>query len=295
MQILVGDKFGRLSVVREVESRRSGRCLQRCVECRCECGLVKEYLFYSLRSGNTRSCGCLSRDIAGDGARKHGFSGSSEYHIWLGMRVRCRKEEDGGDRRYGGRGITVCDRWRNSFEAFYSDMGPRPSPKHSIDRIKNDGNYELLNCRWATSKQQMRNTRVNRLIEHNGETRCLADWAEHYGLRPEILYGRLVTAGWTFEKSVGMPASKRSTARSLNPHYRVPVRERDAAWHREHERLEVIRIERDRQELELSGDRLAKTHCVDADEFKLRVDAALSEGWTWKGSVLRALREMAGT
>ncbi len=292
IQITAGDRYGRLTVIREIEPKRSGVQVQRCVECRCECGVVKEYRLYTLRNGNTRSCGCLAKEVTGDLMRTHGLSDTAEYGIWRGMIDRCGNAGMDAYRNYGGRGIKVCDRWLGSFELFLEDMGKRPSEKHSIDRKNNNGDYEPGNCRWATPKEQCRNTRVNYLVEHNGETRCIAEWSELHGLKPSVLYHRLVKLGWTFEQAVSYPSFARSMARSCNPHYRVPMKDRDASWQREHERLEAIRIERDRRELELCGDRLAKSHRLDAVEFKSRVDTALVEGWTWKGSVLRALEEM---
>lgn len=288
IKITAGDEYGRLTVIREVEPRCSSGQRQRCVECRCECGAVGEYRLYTLRNGNTRSCGCLAKDITGDLMRTHGLSDSPEFRIWQGVLNRCRSE----DRNYGGRGIGVCERWRESFVDFYEDMGPRPSAKHSIDRINNDGNYEPGNCRWATQKEQARNTRRNYLVEHDGQTKCVSEWAEKYGLKPSVLYYRLVKLGWTFDKSVSWPSFRRSSSRSCNPHYRVPMKDRDASWQREHERLEVIRIARDRRELDSCGDSLAKSHRLDASEFKSRVDSLLVEGFTWKGSVLCTLREM---
>lgn len=305
-QILItaGDKYGRLTVIRELEPKRSGKQVQRCVECRCECGVVKEYRLYTLRNGNTKSCGCFAKEFVRTGPKTHGLSATAEYGIWQGMLRRCRSEEDGGHKNYGVRGIVVCKGWRDSFVDFYRDMGPRPSSDHSIDRKDNDGNYScghceeclmngwVANCRWATQKQQCRNTRANYLVEHNGETKCVAEWAEQHGIRPTILYLRLVKLGWTFEKAVSYPVFRGSKTVARHPHYQVKMSERDASWHREHERLEVIRIAKDRQELALCGDGLAKTHRVDASEFKSRVDALLVEGWRWNGAVLYALREM---
>lgn len=292
MQITSGDVYGRLTVIREVDAKYSGGHRQRCVECRCECGVVKEYRLYTLRNGNTKSCGCLAQENYGANLRTHGLSDRAEYRIWQGMLSRCNSSDSQAYRNYGGRGIAVCERWSSSFESFFGDMGPRPSDKHSIDRIDNDGNYEPGNCRWATQKEQARNTRRNYLIEHNGETRCVSDWAEYYGFSPGILYTRLVKLGWTFDKAVSWPVFRGSKTVARNPHYQVKVSERDASWHREHERLEVIRIARDRRELELCGDDLAKTHRVDATEFKSRVDALLVDGWRWNGAVWYALHEM---
>jgi hypothetical protein len=106
---------------------------------------------------------------------------------------------------YGGRGITVCDRWRDSFVAFYEDMGERPSPKHSIDRIDSNGNYEPGNCRWATPKQQMNNRRANRMITIDGETLSLQKWADRSGINRSTIYSR-VGHGWPLDKAVSVPA-----------------------------------------------------------------------------------------
>ena len=304
IKITAGDEYGRLTVIREVEPKVSGGHPQRCVECRCECGVVKEYRLYTLRNGNTQSCGCFARENYGANLRTHGLSDRPEYSIWQGMLHRCGNESNANHHNYGGRVISVCARWSESFVDFYEDMGPRTSSKHSIDRIDNDGNYSCgkcaeclkngwtANCRWATSKEQARNKRASYLVEHSGETKCVSDWAEQYGINPSVLHTRLVKLGWTFEKSVRWPVFKGSLTRTRNPHYRVPMKERDASWRREHERLEVIRIARDRRELEACGDSLAKSHRLDVSEFKSRIDAALVEGWTWNGSVFRALREM---
>lgn len=288
IEIRPGDEYGRLTILREVSAKSSGKQVQRSFECRCECGVVKEYRLYMLRNGNTRSCGCLARDVAGAGMRTHGLSHTDEYGIWQGMLNRCNKSFDSAYSHYGVRGISVCERW-SSFESFYGDMGPRPSPKHSIDRVNNDGNYEPGNCRWATSKEQARNKRVNYLVEHDGETKCVADWAEQYGVSQFVLYSRLVKLGWTFDESVSRRVHSR---RSTDPFYMTPMKNRGPDWQREHARRESKRIALDRLELERYGDSLAVTHRVDATEFKARVDAVLVEGWQRKNAIYRALREM---
>jgi hypothetical protein len=289
LEIRSGEVYGRLTVLREVEPRMSGKQRQRCVECRCECGEVGIYRLYTLRNGNTRSCGCFSREVAGRGCVTHGCSSTPEYGIWSGMRRRCTNSRDAAWRNYGGRGISVCQRWEESFEAFLEDMGRRPSEKHSLDRIDVNGNYEPSNCRWATAKEQMRNTRVNYLVEHDGEVKCISEWAEQYDIAPNVLYSRLVKLGWTFEKAVGHYVHVR---REIHPHYRVPMKERGAEWQREHERLEAKRIAKDREEIRVSGDKIAKIHRVDALEFKSRADAALVDGWTRGGAIWLALHEL---
>lgn len=131
-------------------------------------------------------------------------SAVAEYRAWRSMVARCCSSSCAAYPYYGGRGIKVCDRWRESFSAFLADMGRRPSEQHSIDRINNDGNYEPGNCRWATWTEQARNRRSNVLIEHNGETLPLVVWAERCGMRPSALAMRL-SYGWTIERMLSEP------------------------------------------------------------------------------------------
>jgi hypothetical protein len=126
----------------------------------CKCGAIKQIRLYDLRNGKSTQCKPCART-------KHGKSRSVEYRTWIDMKKRCYDKKNKRYKDYGGRGITVCDRWLYSFENFYTDIGPRPSNKHSIDRIKNDGNYEPGNCRWATKKEQSNNTRRNKRNNNN--------------------------------------------------------------------------------------------------------------------------------
>jgi hypothetical protein len=130
---------------------------------------------------------------------------SSEHYAWTNMVQRCTNPNRQDFTSYGGRGISVCDKWRDSFEAFFADMGERPSPQHSIDRFpNNDGNYEPGNVRWATKHQQMQNTRATRLITFNGETMGLNAWAKKLGLNKESLRTRL--NNWPLELAMTKPA-----------------------------------------------------------------------------------------
>lgn len=128
-----------------------------------------------------------------------------ELFVWRDMNRRCSSSSRSDFAHYGGRGIKVCDRWRESFENFLADMGHRPSPKHSIDSIDNDGNYEPGNCRWATQKEQTRNFCRNRLITARGKTQCQAAWAEELGVSSVLINQRLDKLGWTEEEAVTVP------------------------------------------------------------------------------------------
>jgi hypothetical protein len=132
--------------------------------CGCSCGQVRKITSNQLRSGKSRSCGCLARELTGLRSRTHNKRNTNEFRIWSDMRNRCQNPNNYAYKNYGGRGIQVCSRWE-SFQAFYDDMGTRPSRGHSIDRINNDGNYEPDNCRWATWKEQQNNRRNNVLGE----------------------------------------------------------------------------------------------------------------------------------
>src|ERR1700761_5630280 len=172
---LTGQKFGRWTVIEMCVNYKRGKTMW---VCRCDCGVERAVKGDSLRSGVSSSCGCYNREVV-RALAKHGMSGTPEYTAWLHMRDRCRNPDHEQYPDYGGRGVLVCDRWYDSFEHFYSDMGPKPSKKHSLDRLDNEyGNYEPSNCEWRTAREQLRNTRRNRWIEHNGERMVLIDWAK---------------------------------------------------------------------------------------------------------------------
>ncbi len=150
--IVAGEVFGDLMVI-EDQAR-----LVDPVKCQCVCGFIGAFVPYNLRKGASKSCGCRSRKVAGDRMRTHGMTGTAEYRAWKAMRARCANPNEQYFYLYGGRGITVCERW-NEFSNFWEDMGPRPSPRHSVDRIDVNGTYEPGNCRWATAQEQRLNQR----------------------------------------------------------------------------------------------------------------------------------------
>ena len=189
-------KYGRLTVLRRVPSNNNHlRWL-----CRCSCGEEVSVQSSNLSSGNTKSCGCLQKELTALRFTTHGQRQTKEYVIWADLRKRCRNKKWKDYKNYGGRGITVCDRWER-FENFLEDMGLRPEGL-SIDRINNDGNYEPDNCRWATSKQQNRNRRSSHLLSHRGETHCIVEWAEILDINAETLYTRINKLKWPIEKAL---------------------------------------------------------------------------------------------
>lgn len=207
---LTGRTFGRLTVIsfsafvdRSYPSRQRVHHISTWL-CRCECGNETVVFSGNLIRGNTRSCGCLSRETSAARQTTHGMTNSPEYRVWSHIIGRCHNPSDAAYADYGGRGIAVCERWRASFESFYEDMGPRPSSMHSIERRNNSGHYSKENCRWATRREQMRNTRRNVLVTFDGRTQCVAAWAEETGIPSDTLRARL-RLGWSAERALKEP------------------------------------------------------------------------------------------
>jgi len=155
----IGQRYGRLLVIEKASPNKKWQSRWLCL---CDCGTKKVIMQMGLRSGGTKSCGCLSKDFPH--AQTHGHyknrKATVEYRCWASMKTRCSNPKHKYYKNYGGRGITICDRWLYSFENFLEDMGEKPLPELSLDRIDNDGNYEPENCRWATKEQQIHNRRI---------------------------------------------------------------------------------------------------------------------------------------
>jgi hypothetical protein len=199
---LVGHTYGRLRVVshsRTVYIVRGnltrGYAYWNCI---CTCGTTLEVNGNNMRHGHSRSCGCLNIDEIRRRSTTHGSTETVEYEIWTGILTRCRNQRCRAFRVYGGAGVTVCERWLD-FTQFYSDMGPRPSPEHSIDRIDNKGNYEPGNCRWATRIEQANNRRDNVRVQHGSAIHTLKEWSRITTIPYSALHYRH-KAGWGIDR-----------------------------------------------------------------------------------------------
>ena len=195
-----GEKYGRLTLLSSFVEKQRRYWL-----CRCACGKEKAVLQQALKNGNTKSCGCLQKESR----FVHGGYYLPEYQVWCGMKRRCYRLKAGDYKDYGGRGIRVCERWRNSFPNFLEDMGSRPSANYSLDRIDVNGNYEPSNCRWASASEQNNNKRGNHLITFRGETLTETEWRKRLGFDVGIIRQRLAR-GWSAERALTTPPQQKS-------------------------------------------------------------------------------------
>lgn len=197
----IGKKYGRWTVVEYVGRDRHSNVIFRCI---CDCGNAQTIIIGNLKSGRTKSCGCLSREIH----RIHGGHKTRLYNIWANMKARCYNSNSPKYKDYGGRGIAVYQEWRDSFEAFRDWATTNGYTEGlSLDRIDVDGNYEPDNCRWSDMKTQARNRRSSRYITFNGETLTIAAWAERIGINKFTISNRLAS-GWSVEKALMTPVKK---------------------------------------------------------------------------------------
>lgn len=192
----VGTVFNRLTVISEAPKQRGSKYWV----CRCICGKEKTVRERHLTHGHTMSCGCLFSERLADRNRTHGKSTTTIYRLWANLPQRCGNPNNPAFKYYGGRGITVCDRWVNSFENFVADMG-EPPPGATLDRVDNNKGYSPDNCRWASREDQANNMRSNRLITLRGVTMTTIQWARRLGLNPGNVYSRL-HRGWTPERAL---------------------------------------------------------------------------------------------
>lgn len=201
-----GDRYSRLTF-EEIELRP---VLVSFCRCRCECGKTVYVKPSELKHGAVRSCGCLNKETQRRRFQElNGIHGNAkrgkktkEYGVWTSIKARCYYPKHSVFEYYGGRGITMCDIWRISFETFLKDMGPMPSPKHTIERNDSNGNYEPGNCKWATNEEQVRNRRSNLKYTISGVTLCLKDWATKYGVNYKSLHHQVSKNGKEIEAAI---------------------------------------------------------------------------------------------
>lgn len=198
---IIGEKHGRLTAI-EISHCNKGNTYWLC---KCDCGNKTKATIGALRSGNTKSCGCIHKEVLKitiSNNRTHGKTNTRLYKIWDGMRQRCSNLNNKDFKRYGSRGITVCDEWDESFECFYDwAMSNGYEDNLTIDRKNVNGNYEPYNCRWFTAKQQGNNRRTNKTLIHNGKEMNMVEWANY----TKIPYGTLkqrIYNGWTIERAL---------------------------------------------------------------------------------------------
>lgn len=205
---LIGRRFNSLTVV-----SRSGINGNSFYECSCECGNRITLRRERLLRMSVKSCGChlppsKRHQVRSSVASSNCKGVTPGYKSWEAMRNRCLRPTFHKFPHYGGRGIKICDRWMKSFKNFITDMGPRPSPNHSLDRIDNDGDYTPENCRWADRYEQANNMSTNRLVQFNGKTQTLAMWGRELGFHKSLIPCRLRN-GWSMERAMSTPPRPR--------------------------------------------------------------------------------------
>lgn len=204
---LTGRKFGRLTVIERVENYITPKGIQMPQwKCKCECGNEKVVRGHDLKRGNATSCGCLRKEkMAEIGKNKatHGYSRSRLYHIWADMKTRCYNPNSAKYHIYGAEGKTVCAEWLHDFQVFYDwAMSNGYRDDLTIERIDGTKGYSPDNCKWATKKEQNNNKRNNHLLEYNGKTQTITQWADELGIRRDVLYMRINKLHWNTERAL---------------------------------------------------------------------------------------------
>lgn len=194
---LIGQKFGRLTVVERVSGASKWVCV-------CDCGKVTTPSSYNLRKGVVKSCGCFNREAVSTRNLTHGLRHTPEYDVWSSIVQRTTNRSNKRFSDYGGRGIDIDPRWL-TFECFLADMGTRPSRKHSIERVDNDRGYGPENCKWVLPEVQNNNTRRNCTATFKGKTQTISQWCRELRLNYRTIKGRLVAYGWSIERALSTP------------------------------------------------------------------------------------------
>lgn len=211
---ITGKKFNRLTAIRLHHIEKYNHGTKHFWLYKCDCGNEVVLNKNNVSNGHTQSCGCFQREQTAKASSSHNLSRVRLYHIWNGIKARCYNKNNPAYKYYGGRGICICEKWKDDFKAFYDwsmNNGYKEETRKSnnyniltIDRIDTNGNYCPENCRFVTAKEQSRNVRTNTLITYNNESRCLSEWAEIFGIDSELLRERL-KRNWSFEKAISTP------------------------------------------------------------------------------------------
>lgn len=204
---MAGKRYGRLVGIRFIDrQKRQCRWLFKC-----DCGTEKIMFGANVRRGLTTSCGCRHREISKENGTSHGLSKTAEYDVWGKIKDRCLNPANSAFKNYGARGITICPRWQDDFAAFFSDMGPRPSPQHAIERVDNDRGYSPDNSVWLERRLQNENRRCVRRFDFRGGTLTIRQLAESYGVPIAVLTWR-IEAGWPINRAVLQPVRRAGEA-----------------------------------------------------------------------------------
>lgn len=204
---ITGQRFGRLVALGPVARDASRNVKWKCL---CDCGNTSNVLSANLLCGQTKSCGCLQKEVAMCHNTTHGLRNSTLYKVWTSIIQRCTNPKDKSHANYGGRGIAICNEWQHDFNAFHDYVSQLPhcgEEGYTLDRINNDSGYSPGNLRFATSTEQNRNQRKNILITHDGKTQCVLAWAEEIDLSYDALRSRL-RRGWSIERALTTPPKR---------------------------------------------------------------------------------------
>lgn len=203
-----GENFNRLTVIEYAGKNKRGETL---VKCKCSCGNEKVFRLYQVRNGQIKSCGCLAKELLVERNKTHRYTTHAHsrtrlYQIWSDMKQRCYNSQQKCFEYYGAKGIKVSDEWRNDFQTFYEWATSNGySDSLTIDRIDVNGNYEPLNCRWITMKEQRRNTSRNIYVKIDGTIKVLRDWCEIYNIPYTTVQGR-IKDGWDIIRAIQTPS-----------------------------------------------------------------------------------------
>jgi len=199
---ITGNRYGRWTVVGFSHTHNKASYWN----CRCDCGTLRTHQRSALISGSTYSCGCFRGELLTVRNTTHGRRHSPEYGSWRAMKERCQNPRSSKFYLYGGRGIAICDRWQR-FDNFFADMGPKPTPDHTLERIDTNGNYEPDNCRWIPGAEQAANRRNNHRVTIGEDTRTIAEWRRHFHISKST-YDARIHLGWSIESALTTPVRR---------------------------------------------------------------------------------------